>query len=77
MANFSVRNLDDAVYEQLRMHAARQGISIEEAVRRLITRTVQAPARLGDLALECFGADHGASLDGFERNPHEPVTFSE
>lgn len=77
MASLSVRRIDDDVYERLRIRAAREGVSMEEEVRRIIQRAVSAPDRLGQLALECFGAAHGVELELPPREPHEPVDFGE
>jgi len=73
MANLSVRKIDDRVYEQLRVRAAKHGVSMEEEVRQLLKRAVSAPERLGDLALQQFGPDHGVDLRIPPRGPHEPL----
>lgn len=73
MASISVRRIEDDVYESLRARAARQGISMEEEVRRIIRRAVAAPERLGQLAVECFGKDYGVELERSPREPHEPL----
>ena len=71
MASLSVRKIDDAVYERLRLRAARHGVSMEEEARRIIRRAVAVPERLGQLAVECFGPDHGVELE-LELSPREP-----
>jgi plasmid stability protein len=76
MASLSVRNIDEAVYKRLRVRAAEHGISMEEEVRRIIQQSVNVPERLGELALECFGPDHGAELELPDREPHEPIDLS-
>jgi antitoxin FitA len=65
MASLSVRKLEDEIYEKLRRRASEHGVSMEEEARRILARAVAAPERLGDLALGCFGPEHG--VDGFER----------
>ena len=50
---------------------------MEEEVRQILKRTVEAPERLGDLALEYFGHDNGIELDIPTRKPHEPMDFGE
>ena len=77
MANLSVRNIDDATYERLRVRAAENGVSMEEEVRRIIRRSVTAPARLSQLALECFGPAHGVDLEIDARAPHQPLDLAE
>lgn len=75
MASLSVRRIGDDVYERLKVRAAEHGVSMEEEVRRILERAVVAPARLGSLALECFGPEHGVDLDPVPRSPHEPPSF--
>ena len=77
MASLSVRKIDDDVYERLRIRAATHGVSMEEEVRQILKRSVEAPGRLGDLALEYFGQANGIELDSPARKPHEPMDFSE
>ena len=72
MASLSVRKIDDDLYERLRVRAAKNGVSMEEEVRRILRRAVTAPERLGDLALECFG-DEGVELALPTRQPHDPI----
>lgn len=67
MGNLIIRNLDDRVKTEIRMRAARNGRSMEEEARRLLTAAVRTSARkevglgtairrrfapLGDLKLE-------------------------
>lgn len=72
MASLSVRKLDDDIYERLKRRAAEHGVSMEEEVRGILERAVATPERLGKLALECFGPEHGVELDLPPRPPHEP-----
>lgn len=76
MASLSVRRIDDAVMERLRVRAAEHGVSMEEEVRRIIRRAVAAPERLGDLALRCFGPAYGVELKLPPREPHEPLDLA-
>lgn len=73
MASISVRRIDDDIYEQLRIRAATNGVSMEEEVRQILKRAVSAPERLGDLALRLFGSDHGTELELPPRKPHDPL----
>jgi len=73
MGSLSVRRLDRETLELLRMRAARNGVSMEEEVRRIIRHAVAPPRRLGDLALEFFGESHGATIELPDRAPHEPI----
>jgi len=76
MANLSVRKLDEDIVEKLRRRAAQHGVSMEEEVRRILEQAVSAPPRLGDVALELFGADAGVELEPIEHAPHEPVDLT-
>lgn len=75
MASLSVRRIEKDVYDQLRGRAKRHGVSMEEEVRRILRQAVAAPERLGDLALECFGAA-GVELELPARELHEPPDFA-
>ena len=76
MANLSIRKLDDRTLEQLRIRAARHGVSMEEEVRRILGAAVATPDRLGDLAVRLFGPTHGVDLELPVRSPHEPVDLT-
>jgi plasmid stability protein len=73
MANLSVRKLDDEVVSKLRLRAVEHGVSMEEEVRRIIMQAVSSPVRLGDMALDIFGADFGVDLTLDKQTPHEPI----
>lgn len=73
MASLSIRRIDDGLYERLRQRAARRGVSMEEEVRAILRSTLGEPERLSELALECFGPDHGIELELPPREPHEPA----
>ena len=75
MASLSVRKIEDDVYERLRARAKEHGVSMEEEVRRIIRQSVAAPERLGELAIQCFGPDHGVELELPPRDTHEPPAF--
>ncbi len=73
MANLSVRKLDDEVVSKLRLRAVEHGVSMEEEVRRIIMQAVSSPVRLGDMALDIFGADFGVDLTLDKQTPHKPI----
>ena len=77
MASISVRNLDDVTYRRLRLRAARDGVSMEEEVRRILNRAVAAPERLGDVFLSYFGPENGVDLELPAREFPEPPDLSE
>lgn len=77
MAGLSVRRLDDETLSRLRIRAAKHGVSMEEEARRILKDAVNAPDRLGDLALRIFGPEHGVDLPLPDRTPHEPLDLGE
>lgn len=76
MPSLSVRRIDEDLYEKLKARAAEHGVSMEEEVRRILERAVQAPSRLGEFALECFGPQRGVELKIPRKPAHEPIDFS-
>lgn len=78
MANLSVRKLDDMVYEQLRLLAAKHGVSMEEEARQIICRAVAAPEKISQVFQAHFGLRNGIDLDLPSRSqPHYPMDFEE
>ena len=78
MASLSVRKLDNQVYEQLRIRAAKHGVPMEEEVRQILIQAVKTPERLSAVFQKHFGAENGIDLDLLNpRKPHEPMGFSE
>ena len=66
MAAVSVRNLDEAVRERLRIRAAQHGRSMEAEIRAILTDAVTAPADPSGLAqtlLSRFSDLGGVDLD--------------
>lgn len=74
MSSISVRRIDEETLRRLRERAARNGVSMEEEVRRILQSAVSGPERLGDLAWDTFGADRGVDLELPRHTPHEPVS---
>lgn len=81
MANLTIRRIDPAVKERLRVRAAQHGRSMEEEARRILSDAcspVEVPKSLGELALALFGPEGGVELDLPTRQPlREPPDFSE
>lgn len=79
MANLSVRKLDDRVYEQLRIRAAKHGISMEEEARQIISQVVTSPSRLSEVFQKYFGPENGVDLELelAQHKPHQPLDFNE
>ena len=62
MASISIRKLDDSVYEQLCFLAKEERVSMEEEVRRILSRAV-APPKITDVFRAYFGPNNGVDLD--------------
>lgn len=78
MANISIRNLDDKLYQQLQLRATKHGVSMEEEVRQIIARAISVPANVSLIFEKYFGEKNGINLEGIEdRPPHEPMSFDE
>lgn len=73
MASISVRRIDDEVYQRLCRRAAANGTSMEELVRRILRAAVSGPNRLGDLAVDLFGPEHGVELELPPREVEDPI----
>jgi len=73
MANLSVRKLDDDIFIRLRDQASAHGVSMEEEVRRILKNAVSQDIKLGDLALQLFGEEHGIELELPGYPAHEPI----
>ena len=78
MASLSVRRLDEETVAQLRIRAARHGVSMEEEARQILKRAASAPESLGDLALRLFSPAYGGEeLVLPKREVSEPMDFTE
>lgn len=78
MATLSVRKLEKSAYEQLRIRAAKHGVSMEEEARQIIYLAVSAPEQISSIFQKYFGYQHGVNLDRLgQRKPHEPMDFNE
>lgn len=65
---------DEQLYERLQQRAAKEGVSMEEDVRRIPRRAPTTPTKLGSLAARCF-ENLETEFELPERPPHSPVTF--
>lgn len=66
MAALSIRNLDDAIKDRLRVRAARHGRSMESEARAILTRAVNEPDHPEGLIatlVDRFAAVGGVELD--------------
>ena len=76
MPSLSVRKLDELTFRQLRVQAAKHGVSMEEEVRQIIKRAVTTPENLGDLAVRLFSAAYnGEELSLPQRESYDPLNF--
>jgi antitoxin FitA len=79
MATLTIRRLDPAVKERLRVRAAQRGHSMEEEARRILSESCAQPPReenLADIALRLFGEEHGVDLELPPRETgREPPSF--
>jgi antitoxin FitA len=66
VAAMSIRNLDERVFELLRIRAARHGRSMEAEVRAILVDAVREPEEsrnLGQMIMSRFGELGGVDLD--------------
>src|SRR3990167_3074365 len=76
MANLSVRKLDNTAYEQLRIRAAKHGVSMEEEARQIIYQVVLGSVSPSQVFRKYFGSEQGIDLTHLPRGePHEPMEF--
>ncbi len=73
VASITIRDLDPALKERLRVRAARHGRSMEEEVRVILKTAIALgtvePTRLGDAIAERFEALGGVDLELPRRGP--------
>ena len=64
MVALNIRKLDPQVRQRLKERAARHGVSMEEEVRRILSRAVavEEPESLASVFLTTFGPKHGVDL---------------
>lgn len=76
MATLTIRRLEEAVKGRLRMEAARQGVSMEEAARRILARALSGPGvhpgGLGTRIHGYFVEADAYDLEAPVRSPHRP-----
>jgi plasmid stability protein len=65
MATLTIRNIDDAVKDRLRVRAARNGNSMEEEARVILKRAVQGLTgpEVRELSRRLFEGEKGVELD--------------
>ncbi len=81
MSSITIRNLDPAIKERLRVRAAQHGHSMEAEARRILQATLKEPSRkpvrnLYDRIHDRFAAIGGVDLELPSREPgREPPQF--
>ncbi|MCY3814052.1 MAG: ribbon-helix-helix protein, CopG family [Gammaproteobacteria bacterium] len=75
MANLSVRRLDDETVGRLKTRAAREGVSLEETVRRALRAAVADEEPIGAMIRRHVGAE-GADIELPDRELDAPIDFS-
>ncbi len=81
MSALTIRNLDDALKQALRLRAARHGVSMEEEARRILKAALMpptAPGGLGDRLRQRFAAVADAEFVLPERHlPRKPSDWDD
>ena len=77
LANLTIRKLDPAVKERLRVRAAQRGHSMEEEARRILSETLKAESiNAFDRLRRHFADIGGIDLELLPRQPgREPPSF--
>ena len=74
MANLSIRRLDEDTVRRLRVRAEREGISLEETVRRILRAAVVDEEPLGTLIRRIVGRGFDVELP--KREFDTPIDFN-
>jgi len=70
MASITIRNLDEALKQRLRIQAAEHGSSMEEEARAILRKALSPPRRpIGSSIHERFAAAGGVELTQSSRDP--------
>ena len=75
MASLSVRRLDGEVIRRLKIRAQRDGLSVEETVRRILAAAVVDVEPVGTMIRRIIG-DDGIEFDLPAREVDEPIDFT-
>ena len=76
MSAISIRKLDENIYKELRIRAAKHGISMEEEVRQIIYEAIATTetTTISAVFKKHFGFTNGIDLQ-LNKHPHEPMEF--
>ena len=75
MASLSVRRVDGEVIRRLKIRARRDGLSVEETVRRILAEAVVDVEPVGAMIRRIIG-DDGVDLDLPAREVDDPIDFT-
>ena len=80
MTSITIRRLPEPTKENLRVRAARAGLSLEAYLRQILQTASEGSSteqpNLAELSRACFGPENGIALDLPPRGDNrEPVTF--
>jgi len=75
MSTLTIRNVDEALKERLRVRAARNGRSMACEVRHILREALGAETEDGELNLAEAIRRRFLSLGGVDLEPHPPVTI--
>ncbi len=75
MASLSVRRLDGEVIRRLKIRARRDGLSVEETVRRILADAVVDEEPVGAMIRRIIG-DEGIDFELPAREVEEPIDFT-
>ena len=74
MASLSIRKLNEATVQSLRIRAAQHGVSMEEEVRRILDAAVRPSIPLGSMAVSLFAElPPGEDIELPEREHTQPL----
>ena len=75
MTTLHISKLDDEIIQGLQAHAELHQISIEEAVRGILSEALFPSVSVGDLASEFFGSENSIKLTLPKREVYKPLQF--
>jgi plasmid stability protein len=81
MAALTIRNVDDATKQSLRIRAAQHGVSMEEEARRILREALSRAGTQSRLGQHLLGRFAEAASEGFElptrQAPRTPPSWDE
>ena len=72
MMTLSIQDIEDDVYQSLKVLAQQHGLSLEQHIRNLLTNAVKKQEiKLGNLAVECFSSTAMSEFELSQRTPYQ------